>query len=144
MAACLWQAIPQKKSLELKSLIQESSNQFNEPDSLLGYGIPNFSLALTMVNSIQPRDVFKDELLPINPNPFQDEITIPFYTVENKITVISITDISGKYIFTNNFRTFKMAVNNLQISELNMLGSGIYFIAVKTENQIFNQKIIKF
>ena len=41
MAACLWNALPNLKSTQLKQMILESSDRFTNPDSLYGYGIPN-------------------------------------------------------------------------------------------------------
>ena len=41
LAACLWQALPQLTSLEIMQIIRESAHQYNAPDTLMGYGIPN-------------------------------------------------------------------------------------------------------
>jgi subtilisin family serine protease len=42
LAACLWQAFPLKKNIELIEMIKKSSSQAKTPDARLGYGIPNF------------------------------------------------------------------------------------------------------
>ena len=43
--ACLWQAWPQKGNMDIIRVVKRSASQFSNPDTLLGYGIPNFSLA---------------------------------------------------------------------------------------------------
>lgn len=45
LTACLWQALPQLSAREIISLIQQNSSQYLAPDSLLGYGIPDFYAA---------------------------------------------------------------------------------------------------
>ena len=42
LVACLWQGLPKKTALEIIQLVRESSSQFDEPDNVYGYGIPNF------------------------------------------------------------------------------------------------------
>ena len=41
LVACLWQAFPLLKNIELINLIKESSSQYQKPDIQLGYGIPD-------------------------------------------------------------------------------------------------------
>jgi hypothetical protein len=45
MVACLWQANPGKTNIEIMEAVQQSASQANNPDSLLGYGIPNYMQA---------------------------------------------------------------------------------------------------
>jgi len=42
LAACLWQAFPEKTALEIIQLIRENSSNYQKPDNICGYGIPNF------------------------------------------------------------------------------------------------------
>jgi subtilase family serine protease len=48
MVACLWQALPQKTALEIMDLIRSSSDRFDYPDNVFGYGIPDFWKALQL------------------------------------------------------------------------------------------------
>ena len=41
MAACLWQALPDKTAMEIRDLIIKSAHQYSSPDDRLGYGIPD-------------------------------------------------------------------------------------------------------
>ena len=52
MAACLWQANPEASNMEIFNAIQESSSQVNNPDSLLGFGIPNFMKAYYTLSGV--------------------------------------------------------------------------------------------
>jgi len=42
LVACLWQGLPQKTAYEILDLVRSCSSQYEEPDNILGYGIPNF------------------------------------------------------------------------------------------------------
>jgi len=51
LAACLWQAFPLLKNTELIQLIKETSSQSQQPDTQLGYGIPNMYNAYIKANN---------------------------------------------------------------------------------------------
>ena len=42
LVACLWQALPNKTALEIIDLIRQTSSQYQYPDNVYGYDIPNF------------------------------------------------------------------------------------------------------
>ena len=42
LVACLWQGLPNKTACEIIDLVRQSASQYDEPDNILGYGIPNF------------------------------------------------------------------------------------------------------
>ena len=42
LVACLWQAFPGKSALEMIQLVRSTSNGYQNPDNIYGYGIPNF------------------------------------------------------------------------------------------------------
>src|SRR6185437_7501992 len=45
MVTCLWQGNPTKTNMQVINAIKQSASQFSTPDSLLGYGIPDFCVA---------------------------------------------------------------------------------------------------
>ena len=45
MVASFWQGFPQFSNQEIISILQESASLANKPDTLLGYGVPNFNRA---------------------------------------------------------------------------------------------------
>ena len=48
MAACLRQALPHLTALQIRDIIIRSASQYNNPDNLLGYGIPDAETALEL------------------------------------------------------------------------------------------------
>ena len=118
MVACLWQALPTKTNQQIKQLITQSADRYTAPTVEFGYGIPDFSLALT--NGLSVSDFSKNDFM-VYPNPATDSISITLaegfdtgnvilYTVlgqkvlEEKITkessVISMKSlIKGTYLY---------------------------------------------
>ena len=45
MVACLWQALPQKTALEIMDLVRRSGSNYDTPNNVMGYGIPDFMKA---------------------------------------------------------------------------------------------------
>ena len=54
LVACLWQALPQKTALEIIELVRQSGSNAKNPDSIYGYGTPNFWRAYMMGNYPPP------------------------------------------------------------------------------------------
>lgn len=48
MVACLWQALPHKTATEIMDLVRRSGNNYEHPDNIYGYGVPDFWKAYTI------------------------------------------------------------------------------------------------
>jgi len=81
------------------------------------------------------------KLINIHPNPTTGKVTIDFSKVQNteKIQNITVTDISGKIVYINQF---KISDNKLQV-DLSSFEKGIYIISIQTNKEIFTSKIVK-
>ena len=55
LIACLWQALPQKSAMEIMNLVRQTSNNYEKPDNIYGYGMPNFWRAY-MIGHLVERD----------------------------------------------------------------------------------------
>lgn len=42
LAACLWEGLPEKSAIEIINLIRQNSDNYDHPDNIYGYGIPDF------------------------------------------------------------------------------------------------------
>ncbi|MCD4730436.1 MAG: S8 family serine peptidase [Bacteroidales bacterium] len=51
MVTCLWQAHPDKRITEIMDAIQQSASLANTPNMLMGYGIPDYYLAHTLLSA---------------------------------------------------------------------------------------------
>lgn len=97
--AGLWEAFPELTVLELKEVIVKSSHQYTEPDSLIGYGIPDFFKAyeIALGTSTNGSLISNSKVFP---NPFEESvinISLDNVNLSNEIT-ISIYDRVGRLI----------------------------------------------
>ena len=55
MVACLWQAFPDKSNYEIMDAVRACGSQAAQPDTVLGYGIPDFLKAYNLLLQPQPK-----------------------------------------------------------------------------------------
>lgn len=95
--ACLWQAVPSLKVWEIRSIVWSVSNKYTMPDSLVGYGVPNFRLAYQVaLESKDENYIAKETILYPNPMTSSFHISTDF---KNLPYDIEIYDYLGRKIF---------------------------------------------
>lgn len=143
-ATCLWQANPSFNNMQIADAIRRSASQYNSPDDMLGYGIPDLLLAnniLTVVNG----PVAESSALTIYPNPFIDGITIEAGKQGSGEAgmngKVEISDITGRIILSQEVSTTNSGT--IRIGRLNQAPKGMYFVKVNLNGQLYQQKIVK-
>jgi serine protease AprX len=142
LAACLWQANPEATNMEIFSVIQESSSRFTNPDTIYGYGIPDFNLADIIYKTRNNNISEEFYSLNIFPNPFNESINIIFYSSFEKNVTVTIHDATGR-IIKEEKHYVNDSYNELVIDDLSDLSSGLYFLTIKSENSFVTSKLIK-
>ncbi|HIB37459.1 S8 family serine peptidase [Mesonia sp.] len=125
-----WQANPQLTNLEIMQMVRESSHLYNNPTNQMGYGIPDFQLAL---DNLLDTTSYQKKSIKIFPNPVSDLLKIQKNGVDS--LQVNIYNLLGKMVYQND-----------QISsEINLsaLASGIYIAKFESENFQKSLKIIK-
>jgi hypothetical protein len=137
MATSLWSASPNLSPYWIKQAIQRSADRYMTPDTLYGYGLPNFEQALNIlgVNNLQ----VENSALSVYPNPIQD-IAYLDVNIDKQATIeLSIYDIQGREIIRK-----EMNYKGTQIPvDLSSLNTGIFILEARIENEIFRTKINK-
>ncbi|MCD6366053.1 MAG: S8 family serine peptidase, partial [Bacteroidales bacterium] len=141
LAACLWQAFPNKTNYEIKDAIEKSASQYNNPDSLLGYGIPDFEKAFFLLSGIEESEINDISFL-IYPNPVDDELTIDFFVSHTENLEIGLFNLLGEQVFYSDLSD-KPSVKTFQIRGLSGLQSGMYMAKIVINNQVYQRKIVK-
>ncbi|WP_310560807.1 S8 family serine peptidase [Flavobacterium sp.] len=136
MVACLWQALPGKNAQQIKQLILQSSDNFNpiiKSRPQYGYGIPDFSLALSNGLSVTP---FSKTDFMVYPNPTYDSITVTL-PVGFDSKAIAIYNVLGQKVLE---KTISKQAPSISLKSLN---SGIYFYKIESNDFFKSGKIIK-
>lgn len=139
MAAGFWQAFPQLTNMQVIDYLKRSGSQYLMPDSLLGYGIPNFVKASTLVGLQKNLDrspfVF--------PNPFSNgldpQVWLGNFPKSGFYTAV-LSDMTGKLLWSGSFTN---ELNSLPVSTL-ALASGYYILkVVSASGASFSTKLLK-
>ncbi|UTW61336.1 S8 family peptidase [bacterium SCSIO 12741] len=100
--ASLWQAYPQASNYSVALAVRSSAHQYDSPDTLYGYGIPDFAKALQILkdNSYPVKD--NSTLLSsfvMYPNPATNELHLDFIsTVSSETIRFKVTDTQGRTV----------------------------------------------
>jgi hypothetical protein len=134
--ACLRQAVPDATAEEILTAVEQCASQASQPDSLMGYGIPDFLCALNTLRGYET-DLFNPEKgLMIFPNPFQGTLTVFFipegggnisaslYDTDNRLICISpdATMSDGSYL-------------RLEFTSLENLPNGVYLLQLAIDGK---------
>lgn len=145
MAACLWQANPSMTNMQLADAIRKSASQYDSPDEMLGYGIPDFVLANNILTIISnPGE--NNSLARVYPNPFSSSFTFELAGQEGSNSrieniTIEIMDITGKTVGSQVIKSnnsFETKVEILQKSP-----AGIYMLKIKSGETQSLLKLVK-
>ena len=140
-AAAIWQANPEWTNLEVMESIRMSGTSSLVPDSLYGFGVPKYRLAVNGA-TIDAVDVFEGKLT-VYPNPFsEDKVTLDFGDLKLKGKLeISIKDMEGKSIYHKKIDGEEIP-NNLEIA-IDPTVNGVYFLILRTKRFNKTVKLVK-
>ncbi|HUW92591.1 MAG TPA: S8 family peptidase [Bacteroidales bacterium] len=127
MCAALMQATPGATADDIRKTIRESSDRYDHPDSLYGYGLPDFVKALKI---LEESHTFKPEVtVTAGPNPFVNEINLWFRDSPERLTV-TVTDNTGKTILKTEYSTY--IGRSYAIKGMSAAAQGVYLVKVET------------
>ncbi|NHM06214.1 S8 family serine peptidase [Flavobacterium sp. CYK-4] len=134
MVACLWQALPTKTNAEIVQLIKQSASLFSTPNDELGYGIPDFNLALN--NALLSVNTTAANGFLLYPNPAQNNITISLPSAFQSAE-LSLYNTLGQLVLQ---RKIFQDQSNVNLSDMN---SGVYLYKIQTATSSQSGKISK-
>ena len=132
MVACLWQALPDVNNEQLKQLIEESSHQYSNPDSLMGYGIPDFYAAYTKesgVTFLRSTNLKVHSIYP-NPKTKDEELNLLLSSHISQEITLSLIDAMGRIVHSFPFQ-LEEGKNFVNITQWKSLSSGAYRVQLK-------------
>jgi hypothetical protein len=139
--ACLWQANPEATNMELLAAIEQSATLHSNPDTIMGYGIPDFCSANTILTGIEHQNSTNEKLV-VYPNPFEDELEIAFYTSKKQKITITLYDLTGRKILQTESTT-KTASGALRLTDFSGIPKGLYILSINTANKCYYEKVVK-
>ena len=140
MAACLWQAFPHATSTEIKEVIEQSASLYHSPHDRLGYGIPDFALAMFLLTSKNLPDKLKNADWHVFPNPATDYLQIVWLHEgmfdECRVQLISLR---GNLLYDRIFS----GSSRINLSNLTNLPPGLFILKLVSDEGTATFKIVK-
>lgn len=138
-AACLWQATTNGTPSRMRQAIIKSAHMYNTPGNQIGYGVPDFGLAHSLLGiKDTPKTVDADNWLTASPNPVKDEVTVWVYMQQAGKVSLVVNDAAGKQLYEKEY-TLPTGKHQLFVPVSGMPG-GVYMLNARTESK---QKSIK-
>lgn len=140
MAACLWQENPDKTVAEIKEAIEMSGHQYENPDSLLGYGVPNMKHASDLLApvSVSVRETQSSWM--VYPNPFQNSIVLQNHIGNNQEElIIELYSINGQLVK----QWHKPGSRRIVLSDIPELENGMFLLQIWAGHQSQTFKLSK-
>jgi hypothetical protein len=140
LVACLWQAAPTWSNESVKRSIELSGSIVMTPDSLIGYGIPDFVKALQVLSvGVSPGQ----DLVKVYPNPFQNVLTISLVSEKEQEFDISLCNQQGIVIFSLLKHRVTKGENSINLTNIPELQNGIYLLNISGSDFRLHTKVIK-
>jgi serine protease AprX len=141
LVAGLRQAFPDITSADLRRILLESGSQSNQPDNLLGYGVPDFSRAYDLA-TIKRLGNISDKPILVFPNPSEKNQRLRVLVVKdnpgNNFNV-SIVGLDGRLYYK---QTFKQSLFDLPVSSELGVPRGNYILKITSDTFSTSERII--
>jgi len=141
MAACLWEKFPDAKSTEIKQAIIKSGDRYHRPDSLYGFGIPDF----TRVMAILEKQIHDNQFLKLIQNPLLPQSSISFYAFSHEFITVELINTNGQRVLYRDQIAVNPGLNIIKpFNDIEFLTSGMYLIRVNFKDRTETIKAVKF
>ncbi len=140
--ACLWQANPSATNMQIIRAIKQSATLYSHPNDSLGWGIPDFCLANTILGS--PEIKTAGVLTKVYPNPFLNIITVEFYSSIQQTLSVKLVDMMGRTVYRQSAVAGAGGNSLIEISGISHLAGGVYLVSITDENgNFYSAKVVK-
>ena len=135
--ACLRQANPYASVQEICDVVRACGDRANSPDSMYGYGVPDFSQAVDLLSVEEPIGNTPEHIISVYPNPSNGEVHVALNDLHK--AELTVYDFMGHELYSYSFN----GLNHTSFERyLNTLVSGVYFINAVSESGSETLKLI--
>jgi len=144
MTACLWQANPTMKVMEIQAAIKASATHAENPDNFYGWGIPDYMEAHTIMTNVenQIRDNVGISII-IRPNPFKTELNVELSSQIDDYLRVELYNTIGTLVYSEVYNTKSISSLSIFKNKLENLKNGIYFLKINLDGGLITKKVIK-
>lgn len=130
MTASFWSARPELTASNIRAMVEQSASHYTAPDTLTGYGIPDFYKIL----SSGPSLVREEGSLSVYPNPFTASLTLLITSPVPARLITGVWTVRGEQVFTSEPITVRRGENRVEINLPGNLSQGLYLLKISDQN----------
>lgn len=147
ISASLWQAFPSASSVQLREAIIQSAHLVNDPNDLMGYGIPNYGKAMDYLQGLlgiaPSMEPVTGIIQRVYPNPFEDFMSVELLAQgeSSQNGTLTLYDTRGMKVFQQNVSLIggKPVTYNLTVPNL---AAGVYTLEYMGSDSQYSIKVI--
>jgi len=143
--AVLVGAHPEWTPMEIREALMNTASQSNQPDNTVGYGTANYwdAYEYAFVGVAEEQNVLPEFFATIStwPNPFNGEFVVSLRIEKPVMGSLSIVNIQGRILETLDSGSFPSGTLTYNV-KANWGSSGVYFLMLKTGNQVQTHKLV--
>jgi serine protease AprX len=145
MAACLWQLNPDAGNKDIINAFQKAGDNYFNPDSLYGYGIPDMAKSDRLLANAFGGNIIRGPSLSLYPNPATDILYLNIQQISEsgrQDIQIKFYDLQGILWMTQN-RTIENNGFILDLPDISGLIRGVYIVEINISTQSYFLPLIK-
>lgn len=142
LVACLWQLHPERSASDIMDVVRSTASRADDPDVEMGYGIPDFMAAHTLLSSTTGVAELAAPSLRVFPVPFRDRLTVEL-DQDLAAVDLSLFDTSGRTVLQR--QGLKFESGKLQITDpvLSSLPEGLYVLRIRSGDLVRQATVVR-
>jgi hypothetical protein len=144
MCACLWRAHPKASNIEIINAIKETASNHADPNNLIGWGIPDFSKADSLLSVLFPPSGNTTNSVYVSPapNPFRYYLQIKLVNIKGALD-LKIYNMDGRIML---HKTYPSGTTDVILGgeDIHSLPAGLYLMRLRSNQHVFLKKLVKY
>lgn len=136
MAACLWQAFPNKGNMDIFYAIQQHASHSEHPNDRLGYGIPSFPEAYFALSETDFEPAGGDMEVRAFPNPTDEHFDVFLRTTNDQEVLFRLYNAQGRLVWQKWFDAISNTNHIFPVDALQRNANGVYFLRIDPQAAI--------
>jgi subtilisin family serine protease len=143
LIACLWQAFPEFSNMDILDVVKRSSHKYANPDTRMGYGIPDMKKAYEMLMLKRQERIIADNWVKAYPNPMVSYTNILVKAQESGELITQLSDMNGRVYHTTKQTVQQGLFYEIRIDNLGTLAAGSYNVRVVNGHSTTTIRLVK-
>ena len=142
-AACLLQAAPQSNPQQIIGIIKQCASQSAKPDTLMGWGIPDYFCSLKQAVPHLPATPNSKPTFVLSPNPTAGSLQLNFFTTQAVSGTLRVIDVLGRQFGQATFAAPPGSFSQIEVPSCATLANGNYFLQIHVNGETYVKRFVK-